>query len=47
MVASELLFHASALRYGEDDYPLIVLIDSTNRLIRFPGLHQIHAYINR
>lgn len=45
-VAGELIFHFNALRNGEEDYPLMIMIDKRNHLIQFPGLRQISTYIN-
>jgi hypothetical protein len=46
LVAGELLFHFHALRNGEDDYPLIVLLNKEHAMVHFPDLARIQAYIN-
>jgi hypothetical protein len=50
MVAGELFYHMNALRHGDTDYPLIVLIPPQKLkapLIAFPGLAEISKYIKQ
>jgi hypothetical protein len=50
MVAGELFYHLNALRHGDTDYPLIVLIPPPKLrapLIAFPGLAEISKYIKQ